>query len=144
MSIEYNPENLERISKLIIDNLSPDLLTNVYRSEMNRHPLVGYCHTASAALQKIFTKEVISLYRGMDDEDQYHWWNVDKEGKVIDLTADQYYSLGKEPPYENAQKMSMMGYRYAEKVYALLDRLERQLSPEAHHLRLVTNNLLNQ
>ena len=33
----------------------------------------------------------------------------------------------------------MMGYRYAEKVYALLDRLERQLSPQAHRLRLVTN-----
>ena len=50
------------------------------------------------------------MYRGLDYRDEYHWWNVDCTGKTIDLTADQYYQIGKNPPYEKGERMGMLGF----------------------------------
>jgi hypothetical protein len=47
---------------------------------------------------------------GVDYRDDYHWWLQDDE-RVYDVTGDQYYSVGKLPPYQNGKKSRWYGYQ---------------------------------
>ncbi len=125
--LEYTPNNLKLVSKLILNNLTPDLLPKKWIKRNEANPMFGHCHTASACLQKVFGTKVIKLYRALDDEGIYHWWAVDKEGQQIDLTSDQYYSTGRKPPYENGVKLGMLGFEYRVRVLSLLDKVLKQL-----------------
>jgi hypothetical protein len=90
--------------------------------------MFGHCHTASGCLQKIFGTKVIKLYRALDDEDIYHWWAVDNENNIIDITADQYYSTGRYPPiYESGKKSGLLGFGYRKNVIELTDRVAKHL-----------------
>jgi hypothetical protein len=126
--MEYNETNLDLVSKVIINNLTPDLLPKKWVERNSSNPKFGHCHNASACLQKIFGSKNIKLYRALDEEDIWHWWAVDKEGKLIDLTADQYYSMERTPPYETGEKSSMLGFGYRTRVLQLLDKVTNELS----------------
>lgn len=125
--LDYTPNNLKLVSEVILDNLTPDLLPKKWIKRNESNPMFGHCHTASACLQKIFGTKVIKLYRALDDEGIYHWWAVDKEGHLIDLTVDQYYSTGRKPPHESGTKSGMLGFGYRVKVLTLLDKVLKQL-----------------
>jgi hypothetical protein len=126
--MEYNETNLNLVSDIIIQNLTPDLLPKKWMKRNSINPMFGHCHTASACLQKVFGSKNIKLYRAIDDEDIWHWWAVDKEGKLIDLTAGQYHSVGRIPPYKTGEKTSMLGFGYRTRVLHLLDKVSNQLS----------------
>ena len=123
----YNEENLKLVSDAIVKNLTPDLIPKKWRQRNSINPMFGHCHTAAACLQKVFGTKTIKLYRALDDNDIWHWWAVDVDGKLIDLTADQYYSVGKEPPYERGEKTGMLGFAYRTRTLELLDRVKKQL-----------------
>ena len=123
----YNEENLEKVSKAIVDNLTPDLIPVKWRQRNSINPMFGHCHHASACLQKVFGTKEIKLYRAQDWAEIWHWWAVDNSGKIIDLTANQYYSMNKEPPYKDGQKASMLGFDYRKRTLELLNRVEKQL-----------------
>jgi hypothetical protein len=126
--MEYNETNLNLVSDIIIQNLTPDLLPKKWIKRNSINPMFGHCHTASACLQKVFGSKNIKLYRAIDDEDIWHWWVVDKEGKLIDLTGGQYHSVGRIPPYKTGEKTSMLGFEYRTRVLHLLDKVSNQLS----------------
>ena len=69
------------------------------------------------------------MYRGFDGE-IYHWWVQDKEGKIIDLTSDQYYSKNRIPPYDKAEKAGMLGFGYKQRVNKLYERVIIDLNGE--------------
>jgi hypothetical protein len=46
---------------------------------------------------------------GKDYRDEYHWWLQDGEN-VYDLTAEQYYTVGKLPPYHNGKPSKWYGW----------------------------------
>ena len=121
--ISYDKENLDKVSKLIIDNLTSDLVAVKFRKRNSIEPLFGHCYAASACLQKIFGSKNIKLYHAKDDEDIWHWWTVDKDKEIIDLTADQYYSTGRTPPYDKGKKAGQLGWGYRKKVQKLLTKV---------------------
>ena len=121
--ISYDKENLDKVSKLIIDNLTSDLVAVKFRKRNSIEPLFGHCYAASACLQKIFGSKNIKLYHAKDDEDIWHWWTVDKDKEIIDLTADQYYSTGRTPPYDKGKKAGQLGWGYRKKVQKLLAKV---------------------
>lgn len=123
----YNEENLEKVSEAILNNLTPDLIPVKWRQRNSINPMFGHCHTASACLQKVFGTKELKLYRAQDWADIWHWWAVDNNGKIIDLTADQYYSMGKEPPYDAGEKASMLGFSYRTRTLELLERVKKEL-----------------
>ena len=123
----YNKSNLKIVSKLIIDNLTADLLPKKYREENKTNTTFGHCHTASACLQRIFSSKQLKLYRAIDSRDIWHWWCVDKDGKRIDLTSEQYYGYGRGPPYDRGEKASILGWGYKKRVHELLERVEKVL-----------------
>jgi len=125
--MNYNEENLKLVSESIVNNLTPDLIPKKWRQRNSTNPMFGHCHTAAACLQKVFGTKTIKLHRALDDNDIWHWWAVDVDGKLIDLTADQYYSVGKEPPYERGEKSGMLGFAYRTRTLELLDRVKKEL-----------------
>ena len=123
----YDKENLEKVSKIIVENLTPDLIPKKWRKRNSMNPTFGHCHTASACLQKVFGTKNIKLYRALDEEDIWHWWCVDKDGKRIDLTSEQYYGYGRVPPYDRGEKASILGWGFKKRVLELLERVEKVL-----------------
>ena len=125
--MKYNEQNLKLVSDLIVKNLTPDLIPRKWRQRNSVNPMFGHCHTASACLQKIFTTKELKLYRAQYQQEIWHWWVVDNNGKLIDLTSKQYTDWNKEPPYENGQKASMLGFGYRTRVLELLERVKEEL-----------------
>ena len=109
--ISYDEENLKRVSEAIVSNLTPDLIPKKWRKRNSINPMFGHCHHASACLQKVFGIKEIKLYRAQDWAEIWHWWAVDSSEKIIDLTADQYYSVDKTPPYESGKKTKWYGWK---------------------------------
>lgn len=123
----YNDANMKLACDSIVKHLTPDLLPKKWVERNASSPMFGHCHTASACLQKLFGSKNIKLYRALDDEGIWHWWVVTSEGNKIDLTADQYYSQGRTPPYEKGKKMSMLGFDYRKRVHKVLDLVKADL-----------------
>jgi hypothetical protein len=126
--LEYTPENLNLVSGIILKHLTPDLLPKKWIDINKTNPMFGHCHTSSACLQKVFGTKNIKLYRALDQWDVWHWWCVDKYGKLIDLTVDQYLSLNREPPHAQGTKASMLGFEYRKRVLRLLELVTNELS----------------
>ena len=126
--MEYNEKNLNLVSGIIMKHLTPDLLPKKWIERNKTNPTFGHCHTASACLQKIFGTKNLKLYHGLDEEGIWHWWVIDLNQKLIDLTSDQYYSLNKIPPYNVGKKASMLGFEYRKRVLRLLDKVKEELS----------------
>jgi hypothetical protein len=126
--MEYNEKNLNLVSGIIMKHLTPDLLPKKWIERNKTNPTFGHCHTASACLQKIFGTKNLKLYHGLDEEGIWHWWVIDLNQKLIDLTSDQYYSLNKIPPYDVGKKASMLGFEYRKRVLRLLDKVKEELS----------------
>ena len=125
--LEYNEQNLQTVCEIINRNLTPDLLPKKWIIRNESNPAFGHCHNASGCLYKIFGSKQLSLYRGFDGE-IYHWWVQDKSGKIIDLTSEQYTSVGKLPPYDKAEKSGLLGFDYKKRVLKLHDRVVNELS----------------
>ena len=126
---EYNESNFQKVSESIIRNLSPDLLPKKWIERNSKNPMFGHCHTASGCLQKIFGSKNIKLYRALDDEGIWHWWAKDNNGKIIDLTIEQYLSVDRKPPsYDLGQKSSILGFEYRERVNKLVAKVLNDLS----------------
>jgi hypothetical protein len=126
--LEYTPENLNLVSAIILKHLTPDLLPKKWIDINKTNPMFGHCHTSSACLQKVFGTKNIKLYRALDQWDVWHWWCVDKDGNLIDLTVDQYLSLNREPPHAQGTKASMLGFEYRKRVLRLMELVTYELS----------------
>ena len=72
--ISYDKDNLDKVSEVILENLTPDLVDKKLRERNSIQPLFGHCYVASATLYKIFGSKNIHLWHGKDDEDIWHWW----------------------------------------------------------------------
>lgn len=126
-NIIYNEHNLNLICELILQNLTADLLPKKFREENKTNTTFGHCHTASACLQRNFSSKQLKLYRAIDSRDIWHWWCVDNDNNIIDLTKEQYTSLGKLPPYEDGEKSYRLGFAYRERMNELFDRVNKEL-----------------
>lgn len=123
--MEYTSENLEIVSKLILANLSTDLLTRTWIERNKKNSVAGHCHNASGCLYKIFGCDAVKMYRGLDSSGDYHWWVVDRDGQIIDLTSSQYNKSELTKIYKSGEKMGLLGFGYRRKVLTLLDRISK-------------------
>ena len=123
MVIEYNEKNLQIISDLIKSNLTSDLIPKKWVQRNSSNPTFGHCHNASGCLYKVFGYKSLHLQRALDDEGIYHWWCIDKNGTIIDLTSEQYTSTGRIPPHDKGQKSGLLGFEYAKRVAKLYERV---------------------
>lgn len=97
-----NPTKREQQTILKIQRvLTPDLLKPRYRAGNKGNPMFGHCYAASDALYHLLGgkdagyKPIVAT----DDTDGTHWWLLSPKGEILDVTAAQYTSVGKTPPY---------------------------------------------
>ena len=128
MTIEYNKDNLSTVVGLIKANLTQELLIKKYRTRNLTNPMFGHCHTASACLQRIFGTKALKLNRAQDDEGIWHWWCVDVNNNLIDITIEQYTSIGRVPPHDRGQKATMLGFGYRKRVLELFNRVVNDIT----------------
>ena len=126
--MEFNEENLKKVCELIKQNLTPDLLPKSWITRNEKNSTFGHCHNSAGCLYKIFGPKAINMYRGIDDVGMSHVWIKDKQGNIIDLTSEQYTSIGKNPPYDKAEKAGLLGFEYKKRVLKLYDRVTTELS----------------
>ena len=125
--VEYNELNLSLVISIIKRNLTPDLLPKKWILRNETNPMFGHCHTSSACLQKVFGSKNIKLYRSLDDEGIWHWWAVDCNNKLIDITEEQYTSRGREAPHSSGTKAYSLGFKYRKRVVELYKRVVEEL-----------------
>lgn len=122
--LTYTFENLEKISKLILENLSTDLLTKTWMEPNKKNPVAGHCHNASGCLYKVFGCDAMKMYRGLDANGYYHRWIIDLNNNIIDLTASQYNKTELKKIYKRGEKRGILGFGYRRKVLTLLERIK--------------------
>lgn len=114
----------------IRDNLTPELLKSEYVDGNKDNPMFGHCYISSEALYyklKDYHKTRFKAVCGKDNEGVVHWWIVDSQtGRRFDITADQYYSKGKEPPYENGTVTGFLTNKPSKRCQMLLNKMENK------------------
>lgn len=120
------PDRTHLCIETIKANLTPDLLKKQYRDQYDKaNPLYGHCYVASEALYHwLGASDRFHVYRGRDDKDVVHWWLVDiKTGEIVDVTADQYYSKGLKPPYEQGRRGTFLTREPSKRAKILMKRI---------------------
>ncbi len=132
--LPYSKTNLIRVSKSILKHLTPDLLPKKYHEQNKISKTYGHCHNASGCLYMIFRSKNMYMYRAYDPitskklgENFYHWWIVDKNNHIIDLTASQYSHSHVKKLYKLGEKGSILGFNYKKRVQTLYERVLKDL-----------------
>lgn len=105
----YSEANMALVMGLIRRNLTPDLLTPKYREENKTNPMYGHCYHSTQALFYLMDTDLLIPMAGIDYREDYHWW-LQNDELIYDLTAEQYYSVDKLPPYHNGKKSKWYGW----------------------------------
>jgi hypothetical protein len=106
----YEPAVIHAISKIIVQQLTPDLLTKKYREENATNPMFGHCYHSTQALFYLMDTDKLIPMSGIDYRNDTHWWLQDGE-TIYDVTADQYYSVGQKPPYDTGKRTQWYGWK---------------------------------
>ena len=108
---QYNyPEDFELISNLIRDNLTIKMCPPRYREKNLGNPLFGHCYHATQALYYFFEDANLKVMSAPCDIAGSHWW-LQNGDTIIDITDDQYLSVGKKPPYDKVKESKWYGWK---------------------------------
>jgi hypothetical protein len=106
----YSEANMSLVMGSIRKNLTPDLLSTKYREDNKTNPMFGHCYHSTQALYYLMDTDSLIPMSAIDYRNDPHWWLQDGD-KIYDITADQYYSVGKLPPYENGKPSKWYGWK---------------------------------
>ena len=110
-SYPYSDINL--VMSLLRLKLTPDLLSHKrlkYRQDLLTNKYYGHCYHATQALYYLIDTDRLVSMKGEDYRGESHWW-LQNDDKIYDVTADQYYSVDKTPPYEQGKKTKWYGWK---------------------------------
>ena len=110
-SYPYSDINL--VMSLLRLKLTPDLLSHKrlkYREDLLTNKYYGHCYHATQALYYLIDTDKLVSMKGEDYRGESHWW-LQHDDKIYDVTADQYYSVDKTPPYEQGKKTKWYGWK---------------------------------
>jgi len=107
----FSELNMCLIMGLIQKNLKPELLKRkklMFRDESNKY--YGHCYHATQALYYLMDTDRLVPMSGEDYREEKHWW-LDDNGNTYDCTAEQYWTVGKLPPYHLGKKTAWYGWK---------------------------------
>lgn len=126
---------LGALTQKIRRSLSPDLLKKQYVEQNACNPMYGHCYTATEALYHSLGGQDSGYtpMRGKDDDGIVHWWlRNNSTGEIVDLTADQYTSVGKTPPYDRGVGAGFLTREPSKRAQEVMDRsVERDAAYKA-------------
>ena len=110
---EYCENNIHLVVGLIQRNLKVDLLRHkklMYPEDKGIVQYYGHCYHASQALFYLMNTDELVPMSAEDYRGEKHWWLQNKE-RIYDCTAEQYWTVGKLPPYHNGKKTAWYGWK---------------------------------
>ena len=111
---EYTERNMCLVMGLVRKNLTPDLLKGrkklMYPDDVKFNKCYGHCYHSSQALFYLMNTDQLVPMSAEDYRGEKHWWLQSGE-KIYDVTAEQYYTVGKLPPYESGKKTAWYGWK---------------------------------
>jgi hypothetical protein len=111
---EYTEKNMCLVMGLVRRNLTPDLLKGrkklMYPDDVKTNPCYGHCYHSSQALFYLMNTDQLVPMSAEDYRGEKHWWLQNGE-RIYDITAEQYYTVGKLPPYESGKKTAWYGWK---------------------------------
>ena len=113
----YTPDQINKVSKLIRENLTDDLISIEIKQKYPSHhsrwknPFFGFCVPATFVLLYLMDTESLIPMRGEDSEGEGHWWLRDKlSGERYDLTCDQFANCQeRESVYQTGEPRGYFG-----------------------------------
>lgn len=118
----------EILIKKIQSVLTDDLLAHKYKSVERKSNLEGHDYSTSEALFYLLggkssnlTLQAASFEK--NGEAHTHWWIKSHDGQILDPTAEQFYAIGKEPPYEQGKKVEFLTKEPSKKTIAIINRI---------------------
>jgi hypothetical protein len=110
---EYTEKNMCLVMGLVRRNLAPDLLGRkklMYPDDVKTNPCYGHCYHSSQALFYLMNTDQLVPMSAEDYRGEKHWWLQNGE-RIYDVTAEQYYTVGKLPPYASGKKTAWYGWK---------------------------------
>jgi len=111
---EYHEKNMSLVMGLVRKNLTPDLLKGrkklMYPDDVKTNRCYGHCYHSSQALFYLMNTDLLIPMSAEDYRGEKHWW-LQNEERIYDVTAEQYYSVGKLPPYHSGKKSKWYGWK---------------------------------
>ncbi len=110
----FSELNMCLVMGLIQKNITPDLLKGrkklMYPDDVKTVKYYGHCYHASQALYYLIETDKLVPMSGEDYRGEKHWW-LQCGDNIYDCTAEQYYTIGKLPPYHNGKKTAWYGWK---------------------------------
>ena len=114
--LEYNqysyPDDLEMVIKSIQDNLELKFCPPRFREGNLGNAMFGHCYHSSQALYYFFKDANLKAMSAPCEVAGSHWWCKDIDENIIDITSNQYFSVGTKPPYDKGKKTSWYGWKH--------------------------------
>jgi len=126
--LNENHKNVQELISEIQSVLSPDLLSPFWQDIVKKgdnHPTAGHCYAAAEALYHLIggkRSHFIPQIARMNDEET-HWWLQDKQGNILDPTAEQFYYKNETPPYENGRGTGFLTKIPSKRAQTIIDRV---------------------
>jgi hypothetical protein len=105
------PKDLDKVTKLIHKNLTINLCPPRFREKNMGNPMFGHCYHATQALYYFFKDANLKTMSAPCDVAGSHWWCEDVDGNIIDITQDQYLSVGTKPPHDKGKETGWYGWK---------------------------------
>ena len=92
--------------------------------------MYGHCyHTTQAMFYLLDHSNSLEAHTAVDYRGDQHWWLKDiNDESIIDVTADQYFSINKTPPYDKGKMRTWYGWkgRPHKRTFKLILKLQPQ------------------
>tara|TARA_Y100000592_G_scaffold89196_1_gene146098 strand:+ start:295 stop:777 length:483 start_codon:yes stop_codon:yes gene_type:complete len=114
--LEFEPwslDEIEEVLNLIQSELTVDLLKGkklMYPEDKGINRFYGHCYHATQALYYMIDSDELESYSGEDYRGEKHWWLQHGE-TVYDCTAEQYWDVKQDPPYNAGKKTKWYGWK---------------------------------
>tara|TARA_Y100000294_G_C8306740_1_gene237000 strand:+ start:129 stop:410 length:282 start_codon:yes stop_codon:yes gene_type:complete len=87
--------------------------------------MFGHCYVATETLYHLMGSKEVKPVCGRDNDGIVHWWlEYKKSGKKIDVTFDQYFSVGKVPPYEKGRGSGFLTKEPSKRAKIVMDKMK--------------------
>ena len=114
----YTPDQIDKVSKSIRENLTDDLISKEIREKYSdnhlcwKYPFFGCCVPATFVLLYLMDTEILEPMRGENSEGEGHWWLRDNlYQERYDLTFDQFpTNEERESVYETGKPRGYYGF----------------------------------
>lgn len=115
----------ERLISKIQSVLGPELLLPKFRKMCPPdNKMWGHCYAATEALYHMLGGKDAGWVpvRAKDDDGIVHWWMEHRPtGRRLDPTAEQYTSVGKEPPYDRGRAAGFLTREPSKRAQQIID-----------------------